>query len=186
MNCTHLRHSLFLSLLFFQDGEMVLLDGGCEYFGYVSDVTRTWPVSGKWVNRDSISQTEKKTVWRRSAWGVTEDQVPLIAAFSSKVLVVQLIFNFLLTIVQRISMRFRSGELDGQSGTVYTVSKQVRGSFKMINNSGPTPAGDTAHQIITDYGVTNLELDFQMKLKIYIHRKRGHWTSEQQSSSSSP
>ncbi|MCJ8749392.1 hypothetical protein PDJAM_G00175870 [Pangasius djambal] len=30
-----------------KDGEMVLLDGGCEYFGYVSDVTRTWPVSGK-------------------------------------------------------------------------------------------------------------------------------------------
>ncbi|KAM9434135.1 xaa-Pro aminopeptidase 3 [Clarias gariepinus] len=29
-----------------KDGEMVLLDGGCEYFGYVSDVTRTWPVSG--------------------------------------------------------------------------------------------------------------------------------------------
>ncbi|XP_042361020.1 xaa-Pro aminopeptidase 3 [Plectropomus leopardus] len=30
-----------------KDGEMVLLDGGCEYFGYVSDITRTWPVNGK-------------------------------------------------------------------------------------------------------------------------------------------
>ncbi|XP_066563325.1 xaa-Pro aminopeptidase 3 isoform X2 [Amia ocellicauda] len=30
-----------------KDGEMVLLDGGCEYFGYVSDVTRTWPVNGR-------------------------------------------------------------------------------------------------------------------------------------------
>uniref|UniRef100_A0AAY5F619 Aminopeptidase P N-terminal domain-containing protein n=1 Tax=Electrophorus electricus TaxID=8005 RepID=A0AAY5F619_ELEEL len=30
-----------------KDGEMLLLDGGCEYFGYVSDVTRTWPVNGK-------------------------------------------------------------------------------------------------------------------------------------------
>ncbi|XP_078723208.1 xaa-Pro aminopeptidase 3 isoform X2 [Lampetra fluviatilis] len=29
-----------------QDGEMVLLDGGCELHGYASDVTRTWPVSG--------------------------------------------------------------------------------------------------------------------------------------------
>ncbi|CAN9505815.1 unnamed protein product [Ophioblennius macclurei] len=32
-----------------KDGEMVLLDGGCEYFGYVSDITRTWPVNGKFT-----------------------------------------------------------------------------------------------------------------------------------------
>lgn len=30
-----------------KNGELVLLDGGCEYFGYVSDITRTWPVNGK-------------------------------------------------------------------------------------------------------------------------------------------
>ncbi|XP_028310336.1 xaa-Pro aminopeptidase 3 [Gouania willdenowi] len=30
-----------------KDGEMVLLDGGCEYFGYVSDITRTWPINGR-------------------------------------------------------------------------------------------------------------------------------------------
>ncbi|XP_018419428.1 PREDICTED: probable Xaa-Pro aminopeptidase 3 isoform X2 [Nanorana parkeri] len=30
-----------------KDGEMVLLDGGCETSGYVSDVTRTWPVNGR-------------------------------------------------------------------------------------------------------------------------------------------
>lgn len=32
-----------------KDGEMVLLDGGCEYFGYVSDITRTWPVNGRFT-----------------------------------------------------------------------------------------------------------------------------------------
>lgn len=28
------------------DGNLILVDAGCEYFGYVSDVTRTWPVNG--------------------------------------------------------------------------------------------------------------------------------------------
>ncbi|KAM5174658.1 xaa-Pro aminopeptidase 3 isoform 2-T2 [Callospermophilus lateralis] len=32
-----------------QDGEMVLLDGGCEFSCYVSDITRTWPVNGRFT-----------------------------------------------------------------------------------------------------------------------------------------
>ncbi|XP_021937310.1 probable Xaa-Pro aminopeptidase 3 isoform X2 [Zootermopsis nevadensis] len=29
------------------EGEMVLMDAGCEYHGYSSDITRTWPVDGR-------------------------------------------------------------------------------------------------------------------------------------------
>jgi Xaa-Pro aminopeptidase len=37
-----------------EDGEVLLIDAGCEYNGYASDITRSWPVNGKF----SDAQTE--------------------------------------------------------------------------------------------------------------------------------
>ena len=34
----------------------MLMDAGCEYNGYVSDITRTWPISGKFTE-------EQKTLY---------------------------------------------------------------------------------------------------------------------------
>uniref|UniRef100_A0A182JGR5 Aminopeptidase P N-terminal domain-containing protein n=1 Tax=Anopheles atroparvus TaxID=41427 RepID=A0A182JGR5_ANOAO len=35
-------------------GEMILLDAGCEYHGYTSDITRTWPVDGKFSDPQRV------------------------------------------------------------------------------------------------------------------------------------
>ena len=43
-----LTHRAFFPVIL-QDGELVLLDGGCESSCYVSDITRTWPVNGRYA-----------------------------------------------------------------------------------------------------------------------------------------
>lgn len=50
-----------------EDGEMILMDAGCEYNGYASDITRTYPVSGRFTpaQRDlytAVLNTQKSLI----------------------------------------------------------------------------------------------------------------------------
>lgn len=36
------------------DGDMILMDAGCEYGGYSSDITRTWPVTGRFNDAQRV------------------------------------------------------------------------------------------------------------------------------------
>ncbi len=37
------------------DGQLVLLDAGCEWYGYTADVTRTWPVNGAFTDAQAAA-----------------------------------------------------------------------------------------------------------------------------------
>lgn len=37
-----------------REGELVLVDAGCEFDGYASDITRTWPVSGRFSEAQRV------------------------------------------------------------------------------------------------------------------------------------
>jgi len=48
-NATILHYNANESVI--AEGELVLVDAGCEVSGYASDITRTWPVSGKFSDQ---------------------------------------------------------------------------------------------------------------------------------------
>lgn len=54
-----------------KSGELILMDAGCEYAGYTSDITRTWPVSGEFTSAqkilyDLILQLQKELIGKIS------------------------------------------------------------------------------------------------------------------------
>ncbi|KAM5501116.1 aminopeptidase [Microsporum canis] len=68
-----------------RDGELVLVDGGGEYGGYISDVTRVWPVNGKFTPAQRELYTAVLNVQRscislcRESAGLSLDKIHEIA-----------------------------------------------------------------------------------------------------------
>ncbi|PGH11153.1 hypothetical protein AJ80_07255 [Polytolypa hystricis UAMH7299] len=70
-----------------RDGELVLVDGGGEYGGYISDITRTWPVNGKFSGPQRDLYTALLNVQRscvslcRESAGLSLDKLHEISEF---------------------------------------------------------------------------------------------------------
>ena len=52
------------------DGDLVLVDAGCEYDHYTADITRTWPANGRFTpaQRARLRDRARDARTRRSRW----------------------------------------------------------------------------------------------------------------------
>lgn len=51
-NCTTIHYINNSQIV--NDGQLVLMDAGCEYGGYTSDITRTWPISRSFTDSQRV------------------------------------------------------------------------------------------------------------------------------------
>ena len=60
-----------------KDGDLVLVDAGCEYKGYASDITRTFPVNGKFSSEQKLIYEIVLESQKQSIESISEKSNPL-------------------------------------------------------------------------------------------------------------
>ncbi|TGZ80621.1 hypothetical protein EX30DRAFT_331784 [Ascodesmis nigricans] len=83
----------------FKDGDMVLVDAGGQYGGYVSDITRTWPVNGKFTEPqralyEAVLNVQRECVKMcRESSGLSLTDIHNVAEYGLREQLLQLGFN---------------------------------------------------------------------------------------------
>ena len=74
-NACILHYSKNTDLL--KDGDLVLVDAGCEYKGYASDITRTFPINGKFSSEQKLIYEIVLESQKQSIKSISEESNPL-------------------------------------------------------------------------------------------------------------
>ncbi|KAK3728244.1 hypothetical protein QZH41_019620 [Actinostola sp. cb2023] len=104
-----------------RDGDLVLMDAGCEYHGYASDITRTWPVNG------TFSETQ------RQLYDIVLRVQKKCLSLCRKDVTLDFIHHAMLTFLgeELISNRFRmSGKPTARSYEIGILSKDLTDAEK--------------------------------------------------------
>ena len=91
-NACILHYSKNTDLL--KDGDLVLVDAGCEYRGYASDITRTFPVNGKFSSEQKLIYEIVLESQKQSIKSISEKSNPLETHKKSLEVIVEGLLNF--------------------------------------------------------------------------------------------